>query len=151
MVDELIRTERRVELALSRLVVAVVLWPHGAQKVLGWFGGYGFSGTQGYFVETLGMPWLLGALVIAIEFTGPVLLVVGLAVRPVAVLVAAVMLGAVTVGGHYEHGFFMNWFGTQSGEGFEYHLLMVALCAVLVVGGAGAWSVDARLRQISSP
>jgi len=137
----------RWELLVLRLVLSFVMWPHGAQKALGWFGGFGFAGTQSYFVETLGMPWLLGLLVIGIEFVGPVLLALGLATRAVALGFAAIMVGAVTVGGHLQHGFFLDWFGNQAGQGIEYHLLMVAGTVVLVVAGGGPAALDSIVLQ----
>lgn len=148
MLDRLVATRSDAwELAALRVVWAAVLWPHGAQKALGWFGGYGFAGTQGYFTDALGMPWLLGALVILIEFVGPALLVAGLGTRVVAVGYAAVMLGAMTVGGHAAHGFFVDWFGTQAGQGVEYHLLMLGGAVALGLAGGGALSADAWLDQ----
>lgn len=146
VVDALRTGADRWDLALLRITLAVVMWPHGAQKLLGWFGGFGFSGTQGYF-ESLGMPAWLGALVIAVEFFAPLALLVGAGTRAAAALLAAVMIGAVTVGGHWKYGFFMNWVGAQGGEGFEYHLLFLAMSAVLVALGGGAASVDARLSR----
>ena len=136
--------DERWDVVALRVTLAVVMFPHGAQKALGWFGGYGFSGTQGYFVETLGMPWLLGAMVILIEFLGSVFLLVGLGTRVVAAAVAAVMVGAVLMGGHLQHGFFMNWFGNQAGEGFEFHLLVLGMAGALMIAGGGAVSADAR-------
>jgi putative oxidoreductase len=142
----ILRTDSsRLDVTLLRAVLAIVMWPHGAQKVLGWFGGHGLSGTLTYFTDTLGMPWWLGALVIVIEFVGPLLLLVGAGARVVGVAYIAVMVGAVTVGGHLQNGFFMNWSGAQAGEGYEYHLLMIGAAAVVVISGAGAWSVDAAL------
>ncbi len=145
MFESLVRTDRtRWELLVLRVVLASVMWPHGAQKALGWFGGYGFAGTQGYFTETLGMPWGLGAIVIAIEFLGPLFLILGAGTRVASLGFAAVMVGAVTVGGHGQHGFFMNWFGSQGGEGVEYHLVFSAAALVLVWAGGGAASIDGR-------
>jgi len=117
------------------------MFPHGAQKVLGWFGGYGWSGTMGFLTGQVGLPAALAALVIAIEFLAPVALVLGLGTRLAALGIAAVMGGAV-VTVHAANGFFMNWSGTQAGEGFEYHLLALGLAAVLVVQGAGRLSLD---------
>ncbi len=144
----IIRTDRsRFDLTLLRVVLAMVMWPHGAQKALGWFGGYGPPGTLAYFTDALGMPRWLGPLVILIEFVGPLLLLAGAGARVAAAGFVAVMVGAITVGGHLDHGFFMNWFGAQAGEGYEYHLLMMAGSAVVAISGAGAWSVDAGLAR----
>jgi putative oxidoreductase len=142
---------RRWELVVLRIGLASVMWPHGAQKAFGWFGGYGVAGTQEYFTETLGMPWLLGAFVIAIELLGPVLLLAGAATRLVAAGFVAVMVGAISVGGHARHGFFMNWFGNQAGEGFEFHLLMITGAVVLILAGGGPVSVDGAVRGAHRP
>ena len=148
MLTRLLETDPgRRDLTVLRIALAVVMWPHGAQKMLGWFGGFGFSGVQGYFTETLGMPWLLGLVVIVLEFAGPVLLVVGFATRAVAAGLGAVMIGAVLLGGHLQHGFFMNWYGNQSGEGFEFHVLALGIAVALSLAGGGAASVDAALRD----
>lgn len=141
---------RRAELVASfapaalRLALAVVMFPHGAQKVLGWFGGYGWSGTMGFLTGTIGLPSPLAALVILIEFLAPILLVAGVLTRLAALGVAAVMVGAiVTV--HAQHGFFMNWSGSQAGEGFEYHLLALGIAFALALGGGGRWALDRKL------
>lgn len=124
-----------------RLGLAAVMLPHGLQKSVGLFGGYGWSGTMGFFTETMGMPAPVAATVILTELLGPFLLLAGVAVRPVAAAFVGLMLGAIVMV-HGQFGFFMNWFGQQEGQGFEYHLLVIALAAALVIGGAGRWSVD---------
>jgi putative oxidoreductase len=117
------------------------MFPHGAQKALGWFGGYGLKGTLEFFRKS-GIPSLLAVLAIMAEFLGPLGLAVGLLTRVAALGIAAVMLGAIlTV--HWPHGFFMNWYGNQQGEGLEYHLLAIGLAVALVLNGAGMWSLDA--------
>ena len=128
----------------QRLVLGAVMLPHGAQKLFGLFGGYGFTGTMGFFTGTLGMPAPVGWLVIAAETIGALALMAGLATRLTAFGVAAVMVGAVWFA-HLPHGFFMNWTGAQGGEGFEYHLLALALALPIVVAGGGAASVDGWL------
>ena len=129
---------------IARVMLGLVMLPHGAQKLLGWFGGYGWSGTMGFLTGQAGLPWLVAALVILIESVGSALLVVGLAGRIMAAGVAAVMVGAVTTV-HFANGFFMNWAGNQPGEGFEYHLLAIALAAVVMLRGSGALSLDRAL------
>ncbi len=129
---------------LLRLGLAAVMFPHGAQKLLGWFGGYGYEGTMGFLTGTIGLPAPLAALTIGLEFFGPILLVLGLGVRFVAAGLAAIMVGAIATV-HAEHGFFMNWFGAQQGEGFEFHLLVIAIALALVVRGAGSFSLDGKL------
>jgi len=131
---------------LARLVLALVMFPHGAQKVLGWFGGYGFSGTMQFFTEQMGIPAVLAFLAIAVEFLGPLALVLGLAGRVAAAGIVVNMAVAAWMV-HLPNGFFMNWFGNQKGEGFEYHLLAIALALVVVVRGSGGWSLDRRLSR----
>ena len=125
---------------LLRLTVAGVIFPHGAQKLFGWFGGYGPSGTLQYF-RSLGVPTVAGWIGILAEAVGPLLLVLGLGTRVVALLLAGVMVGAVVLV-HRPNGFFMNWFGQAKGEGFEYHLVMLGALAALLVTGGGAFSLD---------
>jgi len=126
---------------LARLALGLVMLPHALQKVFGLFGGYGISGTMGYFTGALHLPVALAYLAIAAEFLGALGLVVGLAGRGAAFGIAAVMVGAMlTV--HVPNGFFMNWSGQAAGEGFEYHILALALAAIVMVRGSGAFSLD---------
>ena len=128
---------------MLRLTLAVVIFAHGAQMTLGWFGGYGLRGTLD-FLRTSGVPSPVAVLTIMAEFLGPLGLAVGLLTRVAALGIAVVMLGAIlTV--HRQHGFFMNWYGNQQGEGFEYHVLAIGLAVALVLNGAGAWSLDAAI------
>jgi putative oxidoreductase len=133
-------SDSRLRLA-QRLVLGLVMFPHGAQKLLGWFGGYGWRGTMGFFTDTLHIPAPLAVLVIASEFFGSLALIAGLGTRLAALGATATMVGAVLTS-HLDHGFFMNWFGAQKGEGFEYHLLALALSVPLMLEGAGAFSLD---------
>jgi len=145
MIGWLFQTDGTVVPLILRLTLAVVIFPHGAQKVLGWFGGHGFKGTLAFF-KSQGIPAPLALLVFAAEFLGPIGLALGLLTRLAAFGIACVMLGAMlTV--HKQHGFFMNWFGNQQGEGFEYHLLALGFALALIVGGAGVWSLDAYLAR----
>jgi len=129
---------------LLRLTLAIVFFPHGAQKLLGWYDGYGWTGTMGYFTGTIGLPTAVAALVILIEFFAPFALLVGFLTRFAALGIAAVMVGAIeTV--HRPNGFFMNWSGKQAGEGFEYHLLVLGMALALMVAGAGRFSLDRRI------
>lgn len=140
----IVRTTPDLALFLIRLLLAVVIWPHGAQKALGWFGGYGYQGTMQFFTRTMGIPAPLAFLAIAAEFAGPVALALGLFGRVAAFGIAAVMVVAVLTS-HLSNGFFMNWFGAQKGEGFEFHILAVAIAAAVMVGGSGAFSLDYHL------
>lgn len=128
---------------INRMTIALVLFPHGAQLMTGWFGGPGFSTAMTTFTDVLGLPWLIAFLTILVQFLGPLLLIAGIATRIVALIIAGMFVGMIFFG-HLEHGFFMNWFGQQKGEGFEFHLLMIGLSLTLVVSGAGKWSVDER-------
>ncbi len=144
--NALVRTgDRPVDLVV-RMTLAVVMFPHGAQKLLGWFGGPGFSGAMGHLTGDYGLPVMIALLVVVIEFFAPVALALGLFSRAAALGIAAVMTGAVLTT-HLPYGFFMNWFGVQAGEGFEYHLLAVGLCAAVLVNGSGALSLDRRLMK----
>ena len=129
---------------VARVALGAVMLPHGAQKLLGWFGGYGFQATMGFLTTQVGLPYPIALLVILIESFGGLFLVLGLAGRVMAAGVAAVMVGAV-VTTHLPNGFFMNWAGTQKGEGFEYHLLALGLALVVMLRGSGAASVDRAL------
>lgn len=129
---------------LARLTVGLVMLPHGLQKTIGAFGGFGFAGTMELFTTKLGLAWIVAFLVIMAESVGAVALIVGFMTRFCAASLAIVMAGAVFMG-HAQHGFFMNWFGQQQGEGFEYHLLVIGICLSLLVTGGGAFSVDRAL------
>jgi len=126
---------------ILRLTLALVFFPHGAQKVLGWFGGYGFTGTMGFFTGKMGLPYAIALLPVLTEFLAPFALVAGFFTRIAALATGVNMLVAVLMV-HAANGFFMNWSGAQKGEGFEYHLLAIGIAVALVVQGAGRWSVD---------
>ena len=137
----LLQTDAAWSSAILRITVGLVMFPHGAQKLLGWYGGHGFSGTMGFFTETMGLAWIIALLVILGESLGAVALIAGFMTRFVAGSLAIIMVGAVAMA-HWDHGFFMNWFGQQQGEGFEFHLLIIGMCLALVFSGGGKWSVD---------
>lgn len=126
---------------ILRFTLGLVMFPHGAQKLLGWYGGFGFSGTMDFFTGTMHLPWLIALLVIIAESFGSVALLAGLLTRFTAASLAVIMMGAI-VTTHLPNGFFMNWFGKQQGEGYEYHLLVIGIGLALLVTGAGTWSVD---------
>jgi putative oxidoreductase len=129
-----------------RLIVGVVFFAHGAQKMLGWFGGYGFKGTMGCFTQQMHIPVVFAFLAICAEFFGGLGLIVGLLSRIAAFGIICNMIVAVmTV--HLANGLFMNWTGQQKGEGFEFHLLALALLLVVLVKGAGALSIDHALSE----
>ncbi|HND62662.1 MAG TPA: DoxX family protein [Opitutaceae bacterium] len=134
---------------LARLTLGLVMFPHGAQKALGWFGGYGYSGTMGFFTGTMHIPALFAFLAIAAEFAGSIALVLGLGGRVAALGIAAVMVVAMQ-SVHLGNGFFMNWAGNQKGEGYEYHLLALGLALIVMVYGSGKCSLDALLARRES-
>lgn len=141
MWKKILETRNDVGLLLLRLTLGIVILPHGLQKTLGLFGGHGFSGTYGFFTEKMGMPGVVAVLVILAESLGTLGLMVGFLTRLGALGVAAVMSGAIVMV-HWQNGFFMNWFGNQKGEGFEYHLLALGIAIVLLIKGGGAVSID---------
>jgi putative oxidoreductase len=144
MFRKLISTCDDYTYTMVRLVLGVVFFAHGAQKMLGWFGGYGFSGTMNFFTQMMHIPAPLAFLAICAEFFGGLGLLVGLLSRVAAFGIAMNMLVAIfTV--HIHNGFFANWSGQQKGEGVEYHLLALALLLVVMIKGAGALSVDRAL------
>jgi putative oxidoreductase len=142
----LMSTSNDVALTTLRVVLGVVFFAHGAQKMLGWFGGYGFQGTMGFFTH-MGFPAPVAFLIICTEFFGGLGLIVGLLTRIAALGIGVEMIGAIFMV-HLQNGFFMNWMGTQKGEGFEYHLLVIATAAALLLRGAGAFSVDRALSKV---
>ena len=145
MFQRIVNTTDDFAMTVIRLTLGVVFFAHGAQKMLGWFGGYGFHATMASFAH-MGMPAPVAFLVICAEFFGGLGLIVGLLTRIAALGIGGEMIGAVLMI-HLPNGFFMNWAGNQKGEGFEYHLLVVAMAAVLLLRGAGAWSADRALTR----
>ena len=126
---------------VARVALGIVILPHGLQKTLGWFGGAGFDGTMGFFTDSLGIPALLAGLAIAAESLGALALIAGFATRAAAFGVGATMAVAAALV-HLEHGFFMNWYGSNTGEGFEFHILAVGLATLLLIKGGGKLSFD---------
>jgi putative oxidoreductase len=147
MIRKLIVTDNDRATAILRLVLGVIFFAHGAQKMLGWFGGYGFTGTMGFFTSVMHIPALFAFLAICAEFFGGLGLILGFLTRIAALGVFSNMIVAIAMV-HGQFGFFMNWTGAQKGEGFEYHLLVLAVTTFLMIRGAGAASID---RMLSSP
>lgn len=138
-----IRTNKDYALLFLRVMLAIVIFPHGAQKLLGWFGGYGFTGTMNYFTQTREMPWLVGFLVILIEFFVPLALLSGLATRFCGAALTCVMAGIILT--TFRTYFFMDWFGSQHSEGYEFFLLTIGMSMALVLAGPGRISLDSWL------
>ena len=147
MLRKLISTDNDSATAILRFVLGVIFFAHGAQKMLGWFGGYGFSGTMGFFTDVMHIPVLFAFLALTAEFFGGLGLMLGFLTRIAALGIFFNMVVATAMV-HYRFGFFMNWTGAQKGEGFEYHLLVLAITAFLMIRGAGAVSID---RVLASP
>lgn len=143
MWKSLMRTSGSFVDTVLRIALAAVFFPHGAQKALGWFGGYGLSATMQFFTAKMGIPPVLAALDIAAEFLGPIALLFGFLTRVAAFGIFVAMAVAVALV-HWKLGFFMNWFGAfpAGTEGYEYHILALALAFSVMVRGAGALSVD---------
>lgn len=131
---------------IIRLTLALVILPHGTQMLLGWFGGNGFSGTMQYFTQVEQLPWIIGFMVIMIQSVGSIFILLGLGSRIVAFGLAVLFVGIILTS-HYQYGFFMNWYGTQKGEGYEYHLLVIGLALALMVAGSGNYSLDRLLAK----
>lgn len=137
----LFNTTNDAGVTLIRVMLGLVMFPHGAQKVLGWFGGYGWTGTMGFFTGQMHVPAVFAVLAILAEFLGSLGLITGLFGRVAAFGILSNMLVAVALV-HSKVGFFMNWYGAQQGEGFEYHLLVIAMAVLVIWKGSGAYSVD---------
>ena len=128
-------------LTLVRIALGVVMFPHGAQKVLGWFGGYGWTGTMGFLTQQMGIPAIFAVLAILAEFLGALGLITGLFGRIAAFGILSNMVVATAMV-HAKVGFFMNWNGTLQGEGYEYHILAATLALLVIWKGSGAYSAD---------
>jgi putative oxidoreductase len=148
-IDYLFKTDNSISTFLLRLSLGVVFFPHGAQKVLGWFGGYGFTGTMGFFTDKMHVPAFFAFLAILAEFAGSIALILGLFTRVAAFGIAANMVVAIAMV-HASNGFFMNWSGAQKGEGFEYHLLVIGVAVALMIRGGGKWSADQAISKLQS-
>jgi putative oxidoreductase len=146
MLRKLLATPNDSTLTLARIILAVIFFAHGSQKMFGFFGGRGPSGTIALFQQTMGIPAPLTVLAMIAEVFGAAGLFLGLFSRVAALGVLVVMIVA-PFANHLYPNFFMNWTGRQVGEGFEYHLLAIALIVTILVRGAGALSLD---RAISS-
>lgn len=136
---------------IARLALGIVVFPHGAQKLLGWFGGYGFEGTMGFLTGSVGLPWIVALLVILIEFFGSLMLIAGAATRIAALGIFGNFIGVV-LSSHLGSGFFMNWkAAANQGEGIEYFILLFGLALVALIAGGGKASVDATLSKKAEP
>ncbi|HTB92219.1 MAG TPA: DoxX family protein [Candidatus Sulfotelmatobacter sp.] len=146
MFRKLMSTTDDFAITILRLLFGVVFFAHGAQKALGWFGGFGFAGTMGFFTQQLHVPAPFAALAILAEFLGGMGLLVGLLSRIAAFGIACNMVIAVAII-HRHYGFFANWYGLQKGEGFEFHILAFAIALFIMLKGSGALSIDRALSK----
>ncbi|WP_299184714.1 DoxX family protein [uncultured Aquimarina sp.] len=141
LVKKLLKTHPNIGFSIARLTLGLVIFPHGAQKLLGFFGGYGYTATMESFTTQMGLPSILAASIIMIEFFGAISLIIGIFSRFWAVSLTGMFLGIIFTT-QLEHGFFMNWFGNQAGEGYEYSLLIIGLSLITTIHGSGKWSID---------
>ena len=126
---------------ILRILLGSVVLMHGMQKLLGWFGGFGFSKTMGFFTESVGLPWIIGFLIIMLETLGALALIIGLGTRIISFFYIVLPFGMiVTI--HFKNGFFMNWFGTLKGEGYEYFILWIGMALALFITGGGKYAID---------
>lgn len=124
-----------------RLTAGTIMLVHGLQKSFGLFGGFGFRASMNYFTGTMKLPWIVALSVIVVETLCPLCLMIGMLSRLCALALVVVMIGAI-VTTNAKNGLFMNWYGTQAGEGYEYHLLFIGICIAIVISGGGKFSVD---------
>jgi putative oxidoreductase len=129
---------------LARVILGIIFFAHGAQKVFGWFGGPGLSQTLRTLTEVIGLPAIIALAAVGAEFVGGAALILGFAARIGALVIAVNMLAAIFMV-HGKYGLFMNWFGNRKGHGIEYHLLALALAIVIIAQGAGAFTLDSLL------
>jgi putative oxidoreductase len=146
MFGKIFRTPDDRVVAFIRIALGIVVFPHGAQKVLGWWGGFGFAGTMGFFTQQMRIPYALALLAFAAEFLGALGLIFGFLGR-VAAFGIAVDFAVAAFLVHVPNGFFMNWTGQQKGEGFEFFILAIAMAIAVVIRGSGAWSIDRALTR----
>ncbi|MEJ2697682.1 MAG: DoxX family protein [Candidatus Sulfobium sp.] len=144
MLKKLFQTKNDTAIFILRLLLGGVFFPHGMQKAFGWFGGSGFEGAMQSFQQGLGIPGFFAVLAILAESAGSIGLITGFLTRVAAFGITVNMVVAVALI-HWKYGFFMNWFGKQAGEGFEYHILVVAITTFLMIRGGGRWSIDGSI------
>lgn len=146
MFKKMFNTEQDISAFILRLTLGGVFFPHGAQKALGWFGGYGLNATLASFTDKMHIPLGFAILAVAAEFLGAIALILGFFTRLAALGIAVVMVVAIYMV-HGANGFFMNWFGAQKGEGIEYHLLVIGIAIALMIKGAGSFSIDKKISE----
>ncbi|WP_431160826.1 DoxX family protein [Flagellimonas beolgyonensis] len=146
LVKILLETNPTIGFVIARSTLGLVMFPHGAQKLLGLFDGNGYSATMDFFTTQMGLPSLVAFTIIIIEFFGSIALILGFISRFWALSFAGMFVGIIYTT-QWEHGFFMNWFGNQAGEGYEYSLLIIGLALSILVNGSGKWSMDSLISK----
>ena len=141
MKNKLFETSESYAPLILRVILGFVVLMHGMQKLLGWFGGFGFSKTMLFFTESVGLPWVMGFLIITLETAGAIALIIGLGTRVIAFSYIVLPLGMILTT-HIKNGFFMNWFGTLKGEGYEYFILWIGMALALFILGGGKYAID---------
>ncbi|MCK0107908.1 DoxX family protein [Flavobacteriaceae bacterium S0825] len=141
LVKTLLTTHPNIGFSIARLTLGLVIFPHGAQKLLGLFGGNGYTATIEFFTTQMALPSIVAFSIIMIEFFGSISLILGFLSRFWSLSLAGMFIGIIYTT-QLEHGFFMNWFGNQGGEGYEYSLLIIGLALTIIVNGSGKWSID---------
>jgi putative oxidoreductase len=144
------QTEMHLHGLLTRIALGLVILAHGCQMLLGWFGGYGYEGTMNYLTQNEGLPWLVSFAVILLEFFGSLAILFGFMGRFFGLAMTGLFIGMIFTS-HLSHGLFMNWSGSQSGEGYEYHILAIALSMNLLISGSGSYSVDRLIMRKLQP
>ena len=141
-IEKIIDTSKGYDALAIRVTAGSIFAAHGAQKLFGWFGGYGLSGTAGW-MESIGLSpgVLMAGMAGSAEFFGGLALIVGLAVRPAAFALAITMLVAI-FSVHWQHGFFL------SNNGYEFGLALLGASVALVFRGAGSLSLDRLLVKV---
>jgi putative oxidoreductase len=143
---EILGTFPSRSLLIIRLALGVIFFAHGAQKLFGWFGGPGLRATIDSFRQSLGIPPAATTIGAIIECFGGLAMIFGFLVRPTALGLIVVMLVAIAKV-HWTHGFFLNWsLEPGKGHGFEMNLALIAMALAVLVGGAGALSIDRMIR-----
>jgi putative oxidoreductase len=144
MLLQILATDSSWVPTLARIILGIIFFAHGSQKVFGWFGGPGLRQTLRTLTEGLGLPTIIALSAVGSEFVGGVALILGFLARIGALVIVINMLAAIFMV-HGKYGLFMNWFGDRKGNGIEYHLLAIALAIVIIAKGAGACSLDGLL------
>jgi len=133
-------TSENWSITILRVVLGVVIFSHGAQAMLGWFGGFGLSATIQALTNFMGLPCVVAVFVICVQFFGSIMLLAGFGTRVASLGILGMFIGMISY--HIDFGFHMNWLGTKQGEGYEYHVLVLAMSSALLIAGGGSFSLD---------